>query len=462
MIRFKQLTKTLFVALGILAIAASALAQKETPPEGGAPKPFKFPAQDTYTLDNGLKVTLVKYGSVPKISAMLNIRSGKLNEMDGKSGVASLTAKMLKEGSQDYTSEELANEIADIGGNLSTGAGLNSTSISGQSLAEFAPKLIELMAQVALEPNFQEDSLNRLRDGELRQLALAKTQPRSQANEKFRKVFFGKHPYGEINPLEADLKSLTVEDLQEYFDDNFVSNRGHLYVVGQFDDQAVKNAIASAFKTWKSGTPMKRNVPNVEAGYSLSVIDRPGAPQSTIIMGVPAPSQSDEDFIKFKVMDQLLGGSFGSRITSNIRENKGYTYSPGSYVWGQYKTGYWVEQADVTTEATGASIKEILYEIERLRNEPPTEAEMNGIKNYMIGIYTLQNSSRFGVIGKLDEAEMHELGVDSINDYVNKVANVTGKDVQEMVKKYLNKDKMTIVVVGDRSKIDSQLKPYSK
>ena len=137
-------------------------------------------------------------------------------------------------------------------------------------------------------------------------------------------------------------------------------------------------------------------------------------------MGMPAISPSDADFVKFTVMDSLLGGSFGSRITANIRENKGYTYSPNSFIWNRYKTGYWIENADVTTEATGASIKEILYEIERLKKEPPTEAEMRGIKNYLVGIYVLQNSSRTGVIGQLENGDYNELPDNYLDTYVQK------------------------------------------
>jgi predicted Zn-dependent peptidase len=177
-------------------------------------------------------------------------------------------------------------------------------------------------------------------------------------------------------------------------------------------------------------------------------------------MGVPAVSPSDADFIKFTVMNSLLGGSFGSRITSNIRENKGYTYSPSSFVWSRYKTGYWVESADVTTEHTGDSLKEIIYEIDRLQKEPPTEAEVEGIKNYLVGIYVLQNSTRAGVIGQLDTMNYNELDRNYLDAYVQKLSAVTPKDVQDMAKKYLTLDRMTFVVVGDKSKIDEQLKPY--
>ncbi|HEX9959718.1 MAG TPA: insulinase family protein, partial [Pyrinomonadaceae bacterium] len=204
------------------------------------------------------------------------------------------------------------------------------------------------------------------------------------------------------------------------------------------------------------------NVPTIAAKRSLSSIDRPGAPQSTIYLGMPAPAVSDEDFVKFTVMDSLLGSSFGSRITSNIRENKGYTYSPGSFVWNRFKTGYWIESADVTTESTGASIREILYEIERLRKDPPSEAELNGIKNYLVGIYVLQNSTRTGVIAQLESMNYNELDKNYLDTYVQKLVAVTPKDVQDTANKYLRQDRMTIVVVGDKSKIAEQIKPYEK
>jgi predicted Zn-dependent peptidase len=159
-------------------------------------------------------------------------------------------------------------------------------------------------------------------------------------------------------------------------------------------------------------------------------------------------------------MDSILGGSFGSRITANIRENKGYTYSPGSFVWNRFKTGYWVESADVTTEHTGDSIKEILYEVNRLRTEPVSDAELQGIKNYMAGLYVLQNSTRFGVIGQLESMNYNELDKSYIDNYVRNVLAVTADDVKAMANKYLTDDKMTLVVVGDLSKVNNQIKPY--
>lgn len=460
-LKMKKFSLRLCVFAGILfSFTLATFAQKETPPAGGQPKPFVFPKQDTYTLDNGMKVTLVQYGSVPKVAMQTVIRAGSLNERSDQRWISDMVATLLKEGTAIRTAGQIALETAEMGGSIFTSAATDKTTIGGEVLSEFDTRFLALMADVVKNPKFAPEDLEKVRGNKLRELAISKAQPGTIAWEKFRQTIFPKHAYGSIFPTEAGLKAYTLQDVKTFYYNQYGAARTHLFVVGKFDAVKVKAAIQKLFGNWKKGPEPIRDVPAINAKRSLEVIDRPGAPQSTIYLGMPAVSPSDDDFIKFTVMDSLLGSSFGSRITSNIRENKGYTYSPGSFVWNRYKTGYWVESADVTTEATGASIKEILFEIERLKKEPPSEAELQGIKNYLVGIYVLNNSTRTGVIGQIENVNYNELGGSYIDTYVQKLASVTPADVSEMVRKYLALDKMTIVVVGDRSKIDSQLKPY--
>lgn len=449
-------------AVLLTAFAFNIFAQKETPPTGGTPKPFVFPAQETMTLPNGMKVTLVQYGSVPKVAVTAYIYAGTKDDAKGKKGVSDMTAQMLKEGTKTRTSEQIARATAEMGGSINVGAGTDSTIVSGEVLSEFDARFLTLMADVILNPNFKPEDLERLRANKLRQLAVARTQAQNQAWEKFRATIFPNHPYGQINPTDDEVKNYTLDDIKNFYGTNYGAARTHLYIVGQFNAVAVKSAINKAFSVWQKGNSATRNVPKIEAKRSLTTIDRPDSPQSTIYMGMPAPNPSDADYVKFVVMDNILGGSFGSRITSNIREDKGYTYSPGSFIWNRFRTGYWIEAADVTTESTGASIKEILFEINRMKTEPVSESELQGIKNYMVGLYVLQNSSRFGVIGQLEMMNYHELPKSYLDNYVKNIVAVTAKDVQTMAQKYLTEDKMTIIVVGDLKKVSDQLKPYEK
>lgn len=446
----------------ILAVTAiSGFAQKESPPTGGPPKPFVFPKQDTYALSNGMKVTLVQYGAVPKVAMQAIVRTGALNEKAEQRWISDMVATLLKEGTATRTAEQLARETAEMGGSIFTAAGTDKTTIGGESLSEFDTKFLSLLADVVLNPKFAAEDLEKIRENKIRERAVAMAQPGNIGLERFRDIIFAGHPYSDVFASEVTLKSYKLDDVKAFYNGEYGAARTHLYVVGQFDTAKVKAAIEREFGKWKKGPDAIRNVPTVSAKRSLTTIDRPGAPQSTIYIGMPAISPSDPDFVKFVVMDSLLGSSFGSRITSNIRENKGYTYSPYSFIWNRYKTGYWIENADVTTEATGASLKEILFEIDRLQKEPPSDAELQGIKNYLVGIYVLQNSSRTGVIGQLENVNYNELGSDYLPNYVQRLTAVTARDVSDMAKKYLLNDKMTIVVVGDKSKIDAQLKPYA-
>ncbi len=461
----KSKVKRFSLRLCVFAVIAActcltSFAQKEAPPAGGQPKPFVFPKADTYTLPNGMKVTLVHYGAVPKVAMQAVVRAGTLNEKAEQRWISDIVATMLKDGTANRTAEQIAKEMAEMGGTIFTAASNDKTTIGGEVLSEFDARFVELIADVIQNPKFAAADLEKARANKLREITVAKAQAGTQAWERFREIVFSGHPYSAVIASEPIVQAYKLDDVKAYYNEQYGAARTHLYVVGQFDDARLRSTIEKSFGGWKKGVPPIRNVPTVTGRRSLNTIDRPGAPQSTIYMGVPAVSPSDADFIKFVVMDSLLGSSFGSRITSNIRENKGYTYSPNSFLWSRFKTGYWVENADVTTEHTGASIKEILFEIDRLQKEPPTEAELQGIKNYLVGIYVLQNSTRSGVIGQLENMNYNELDRNYLDTYVQKLAAVTPKDVQDMAKKYLVLDRMTFVVVGDKSKIDEQLKPY--
>ena len=178
-------------------------------------------------------------------------------------------------------------------------------------------------------------------------------------------------------------------------------------------------------------------------------------------MGLPVPDPTNPDNIPLTVTNALLGGSFGSRITSNIREQKGYTYSPTSQVSRRYHDAYWAEIADVTTAATGPSLKEIFGEILRLQKEAPSSAELKGIQSYLSGLFVIQNSTRQALIGQLRYVDLQGLGEDYLKNYVQKVNAVTPDEVQRMTAKYIKPEQMTIVVVGDKAKISEQLTPFA-
>ena len=452
--------------LGLLAIAGSmmavtpATAQKQTPPEGGPPKAFTVPVNETYTLPNGLKVTLVPYGIIPKAAISLAVDAGEINEGSARVGVAGLTTDLMKEGTEKQSAQQVAEAAARMGSTLDVRAGKDQTKLAIDVLQEFAPDAVKLIAEVAQHPRLPQSELDRLKNDALRQIALQNSQPQTIALVRFRKILYGDHPYATVVPTEADIKKLTIQDVKDFYAGNFGAQRAHLYVAGIFDAAAVKRAITEGFGGWSKGPARLENVPVMKPQHVLDVTDRPGAPQSTLIVGLPVPPATSPDAVPLGVTNALLGGSFNSRITANIREQKGYTYSPRSEISRRYHDGYWAESADVTTQYTGPSLKEIFGEITRMQKEPVTDAELKGIQNYLSGLFVIQNSNRSALIGQLENVDFQGLGENYLKTYVFKVNAVTPAVVQKMTQSYIKPEEMTIVVVGDKSKISDQLTAF--
>jgi predicted Zn-dependent peptidase len=282
------------------------------------------------------------------------------------------------------------------------------------------------------------------------------------ALQKFRAVLYGDHPYGRVFPTNEMIQGYTLDQIRQFYTSTYGAARARLYVVGNFDPATTEASIRKAFDGWAKGTSPATQQPKPGSTRAVYLVDRPGAPQSTIILGMPTIDPSQEDFIPLSVTDALLGGAFASRITKNIREDKGYTYSPYSELSTRYRDTYWAENADVTTAQTGASLKEIFAEIDRLQSQPPDAKELDGIKNYLAGTYVLQNSSRGGITAQLQYVDLHGLPPTYPNTYVKKVYAVTPQQVTEVAKKYLHDDQATIVIVGDRKVIQEQVQAFGK
>jgi predicted Zn-dependent peptidase len=454
------MTMRIMLAAALLLAPAAATAQREAPPAPGTPRSFRLSPARTFALPNGMQVTLTPFGTIPKAHVRLVVRAGALNEGPRETWLSGLAADMLTEGTATKTAPQLAEAFAGMGGSLFASAGADETAIGAEVLAERTADAVALIAEVAQRPAFPASAFERVRQSRLRQLAIQKSQPQPIATQEFREALYGDHPYARIHPEEAEFAALTLERARDFWARNAGARRAHLYVAGVFDAAAAERAIRTAFGGWAKGPAPLVKPPAPVARRRVELTDRPRAPQSTIAMGLPVAPPASRDWIGLGVANSLLGGSFGSRVTSNIREDKGYTYSPFSTVSPRLQDAYWAQNADVTSEHTGNSLKEIFREIDRLRAEPPTPEELRGIQNYMAGIFTLQNSSRSGIVSQLQFANLHGLGSRYLTGYVDNVMAVTPAEVQRVTRKYIDPSRMTVIVVGDSATVAPQLQPY--
>jgi zinc protease len=455
----------LLIVAALAAAITSGAAQSQfpsEPPNPGPPRDFRVPEPKRFTLDNGLQVALVPWGNMPKARVTLTVRTGNAFEKPNEVWLADLTADLMREGTATRDATQISREAARMGGSLDVSVGADSTTIAGDVLSEFGSDYAALVADVVRNPRFPPEELERLKANMSRNLAVSLSQPQQIALQKFRAVLYGDHPYGRVFPTTEMIQGYTLDQIKRFYASTYGAGRARLYVVGNFDPAAVEASIRKAFGGWPKGSPAAPERPKPVSTRVVHLVDRPGAPQSTIILGMPTIDPSKDDFVALTVMDALLGGAFASRITKNIREDKGYTYSPYSEVSARYRDAYWAENADVTTAQTGLALKEILAEIDRLQAQPPDPKELAGIQKYLAGTYVLQNSSRGGITAQLQYIDLHGLPADYPNTYVKKVFAVTPEKVTEVAKKYLHDDQATIVVVGDRKVVEEQVKPYGK
>jgi zinc protease len=302
---------------------------------------------------------------VPKVTLLAAIRTGTIDEGDD-TWLASLTAEMLKEGTARRSAAEIARRSAEMGGGLFARAGGEQMSVGISVLSEHAADAAALVAEVLREPGLPESELPRILGSFQRRLAVAKSDPGSLADEALAQMTWGEHPFGRAFPTEQQLAAYTVDDVRRFHAENFGARRTHVYVAGRYDRRALEAALRQAFGGWAAGPEPTSNPPALRRGPALRFVDRPDAPQSVIRLALPAPDPSLPDWMPFSLMNTLLGGAFSSRITTNIREDKGYAYSPNSSVVARRRAAVWVQDADVATADTAAALTEIMAEIRRL------------------------------------------------------------------------------------------------
>ncbi|UZK67433.1 M16 family metallopeptidase [Sphingomonas sp. M1-B02] len=446
--------------LAALAVATPALAQDAFPPAPpiGEPKPFKLPATETFSLPNGLTVTLIPYGIAPKTVVSLRIRAGNATE-DKETWLADVTGEMMKEGAGGKSSAAIATAAAAMGGDLNIGVGVQSTQVTMNVLSEHAAQAIALIGDVAMRPDLPPAELARVKANLGRRLSIALSQPGMLADAALARTIYGPdHVYGRVVPSQAQLAAYTIADVKRFHAGQFGARRARLYIAGRFDGAAVKAAITRTFGGWTAGPDPVKLVSPHNPGPKVVLVDRPGAPQTTVRLAFDAERAGSVNDIPQRVTNALLGGAFSSRITTNIREDKGYTYSPTSGIGFNPEEALWTFDADVTTESTGVALTEVFKEIRRMQTEPAPLEESKGIRTYMAGLFAIQNSTSGAVVNTLATRDMLGLPADWTDRYVPSVLAVAPEAMLASAKTGYPLEKLTLVVVGDLAKVEPQLK----
>ncbi len=446
------------VALFACLLAASASVQgRERPPAPGTPHEFSLPAKETLRLPNGLTLTFIDYGSVPKVTVLAVVRTGNIDE-GRDTWLPDVTAEMMKEGTTTRSAFDIAQAAAGLGGSLAVGVGPEQTTASLSVLSDHAVAAVELLADVLRNPVFPESELPRVLANFERSLAVARAEPQSLADEALARLVYGDHPFGRMLPGDGQLAGYDIAKLRDFYARNFGARRTHVYVAGRYDKATLEAALRKAFGDWREGAPPTDLPAPASEALQLALVDSPGATQSSVRIAVPVPGPAHPLYFQTTLMNSLLGGTFGSRITTNIREDKGYSYSPDSSISAHRGGALWIFSAEITAEHTADALGEIFKEIDRLQREEPSAAELDPVKNYRAGIFVISNSSPNGVLGQLAFMDLHGLPDDFLTHWVANIEAVTPAQVSEIARRYIRLERMTVVVAGDLAKIGDSVR----
>ena len=449
--------------LAILLLATVSFAQQKTPPEPGAARPLNLPKITEKKLSNGLTVVLAPLPNVPKVSTILTFRSATTaSDRDTHPGIAQIVASVANEGTDTRTSKQIKEELRSIGGTLSLGSDADSTTMTASSLSEFSPRLFELMSDVAQHPSFPETEVKLAQENTIQQIRAGRANAGFLVNERFQKAVFGDHPYSFVVPDEKSISALTRNDLREFVTRYYIPNAAHLIVVGDIDVDKTFAEIEKAFAGWKSGTVPKDENPAVPVRDKRQIyfVNRPGSIQSAIYVGNVSIPRKDKDYFAIRTASTIYGGSFYSRLTKNIRETRGYTYSPFSSANTLAKSGSFVAGAFVRNEVTGPTLLEIFYELDRMRVLPVTDEELNAAKEFSTGNFSVELASQFGLAGRINTIYTFDLDKNFINDFRPKIEGLTTADIQRVAAKYFDTYHAAIVIVGDWEKVKDQVTPF--
>ena len=461
------------VILSLLVICASGplRAQVDPRPTVEPPRPFIPPVVREHALPNGLRIALVPYGATPTARLELVIRTGRAHEGPEEAGLAQLVGDYLLEGTATRDASVIAERLAalgTVGGGLSVSVGTHETLIAGEVLAESAPAAIRLIAEIITAPAFDRAALERLKTNYRRRVQSQTTSPAAVAAARVNAILF---PGDAADRLasEEQLKQLSVAALRAFHVRHTVARRSRLYVAGTFDAEAVRLAAAEAFATMPSGMPSSLpragdRVATVEdsARPVVHLIDRPGATQSRLQVSVPIVDQSHPDHLPLNVLSSLMGSVQTSRIIANVRERHGYSYNVSSRILRRPGATSWTVQADVNRDVTGAALREILGELDRLPADPPTGQELHGFQRFMTGGMMAEMSTARGILDYLRFLDLYGLDLRYLADLVPSIFAVTPADLLRVYAQYLQPGRRVIIVVGDAASVEPQLREMAR
>lgn len=429
-------------------------------PEVPPLKAIKLPAVADRTLANGLRVLAARRSGVPRLEARLVVPTAR-NRSAVDAAKARVLAKTILSGTAARSDVDIAQELQRIGGNLDAIVDSEDLILFGSSLAGEAPAFLALLGEVLREATHPDGEVAVQRDVMAQEVTLMRSQPATLAREALLEALFGSHPYGRAIPTPDEVRTVKPAELRRLHAKRVLPEGSILVLVGDLPPERAVTLAEGALGGWeRGGTKPGVAAPKPPPPGPMFLLDRPGSVQTNIRIGGPAARRSSPDYPKLALANLVFGGYFVSRLVENIRERRGYTYSPGSGVQQNRQSGYLVVQADVGTDVTAPALVEMGYELNRMLAGPIEAAELTSAKRYLSGTMSMAIQTQAGLAAYLGMLATNNLPVEYLREFPAAVEALAAADVIEASRRYLDPRNLRTVLVGDASAIRADVEAF--
>jgi zinc protease len=455
----KKIILVLFAGI-LLTFTLSAQPDRSQPPKPGPAPEVNIGDYNMFALSNGLQVIVVENHKTPVISWQLSLDIDPVMENDAK-GYVDMAGQLMRSGTKNRTKQEIDEEIDFIGASLST----FSTGMFGSSLTRHKDKLLDLMSDVLLNPIFPQDELEKVVEQSVSALAASENDANFMVDNLVTSMVYGEeHPYGEVVTKET-LENINRDYIVTYYNTYFKPNTAYLVIVGDITTKEAKKLTKKYFNTWEKGDVPKASYskPQPPAENTVAFANRDGAVQSVLAVSYPIEMQPGApDAIKASVMNSVLGGGvFSGRLMQNLREDKAYTYGARSSLSSDKVVGRFTARTEVGNNVTDSALVEILYELDRMVEEPVDQETLDLVKNFMNGSFARSLESPRTIANFALNIERYNLPKDYYKTYLEKLAAVTTEDVTAMAKKYIRPENAWILAGGNKGEVAPKLARFS-
>jgi zinc protease len=446
-----------------MTIPTAAPLDRSIPPGPGRFRPFDFPAVERGALSNGVRLLVAPMRHLPVVTMSAIFDAGGGREDEDRAGIATMTAELLDAGTSRRSGAQIAEDAEGLGADLEISASWDAANAGVTALRNRLEPATELLADLLFDPRFPLDEVERLRQERLADVLQRRSSPRGLASEMaLRFIYDSQSPFSRpLSGTPGSINSVSQADLQAFHAAHYVAGAASIIFAGDVGFDEARGLAESCLAAWAGpGSPAGPRLP-VEPRHAtrhLALVDRPGSVQAEIRVGHVGVERGVADYSAISVMNSILGGAFTSRLNLNLRERHGFTYGVSSGFSMRRGAGPFIISTAVETAVTAAALREILVEVDALRAEPVSDAELVDARNYLAGAFPLRLQTTHGVAGRLLDLVVHDLPDDYFDTYRERILAVTAQEVLDAARARVRPDRMMLLVVGDAASLHGPLR----